>query len=237
MKKVRYARLGLATLVIWLTAACGDKAETNAEVMARFRPLVEAKREEIRNLFGSIDTDAGVQPVRGAQKPFANNSGEPGSTNLAFLPLDSFQNGGPPELDLFLMSPLASALAIVARTDFESDDPADSGLIRLFEEAIATPFVSFYAQSEYQEARLTDGDSFEGGLLKVEALVIDLENRTIVANCHVWANPGANLNYVKEPGEDLNEVVAKAAFVAMRQNIREQLSKCLADQTGGDFSL
>lgn len=224
-------------LAIALTVACSAGTETKAEVIARFRPQIEAKREEIRSLFGNIDTSTGAQPVRGAVRPVANNTGARGSTNLAFLPLDSFQNGGPPELDLFLMSPLASALDLVSDAEFESDDPAERDFIRLFEEAVATPFVSFYAQTEYQKARLTDDDGFEGGLLKVEALIIELETRAIVANCHVWANPGANLSYVKEPGEDLNEVVAKAALVAMRGHIREQLSKCFADQTGGDFSL
>lgn len=229
--------LGLAVLVTGLSASCSARTETNAEVIDRFRPQIEAKREEIKSLFGSIDTSSGIQPVRGAAKPFANNTGERGSTNVAFLPLDSFQNGGPPELDLSLMSSLASALDLAADTDFESDYPAESSFIQLFEEAIATPFVSFYAQSGYQETRLTGDNSFEGGRLEVEALIIELETRAIVAKCHVWANPGANLNYVKEQHEDLSDVVAEAALVAMRKNIREQLSKCFADQTGGEFSL
>lgn len=237
MIKVRTGCAWLAMLAIALTVACSAGTETKAEVIARFRPQIEAKREEIRSLFGNIDTSTGAQPVRGAVRPVANNTGARGSTNLAFLPLDSFQNGGPPELDLFLMSPLASALELAADTDFESDYPAESSFIRLFEEAVATPFVSFYAQSGYEEARLTGDSSFEGGRLEVEALIIELETRAIVAKCHVWANPGANLNYAREQNEDLSEVVAQAALVAMRENIRNELSKCFADQTGGAFTL
>jgi hypothetical protein len=222
-------------------AGCGGDSkpagETNAQVWQRYDPLLAAKKQEIIAVMTAFTDPIAVSSPSGPA-PFHRQDFH--DTNIAMFPADTLADGGVAALELAIASPLKSAMSLGTYMADRNDDPASPDLIMQLDRALATPFIGVYYQTEYKPAALMDYDgsvtthSFKGGYLAAEALLVELDARTVVASCAVDATPSATLTFGNGEGLLTDQLVAEADK-DMRRTIRMKIAACFAEQAGGEF--
>lgn len=212
--------------------ACQPPPETRGERFAQYREPIRAKWTTVRTVGEALMTVERFTPTQNPERPFHRSIGD---GNVAFFPADHFFAHKAPAVKLDIFSPLSEAIKWIGGDYYWDEDPVDDDFVQQLDRALATPYAGFYGQADYQEARMISENTFEGGHLTLNAAIIEIDQKSVVATCSVTATPEENIEFVSDDGkasEELLEILTRASMVKRAARL---LAECLSDQTGGDF--
>ncbi len=231
--------LAPAVLAILIgVSGCGPAPETNAARFETYRPLINAKKDEIRAILNDVPRDPHVAPIAGSILPrYAERDGSTYDTNIFFQSVQEFRTGEAPAWDLDFHSRLGQALDWVKNgIDYPPNEPVDPFFAGILDEAVATPFAAFYIIDGHQAPAFINDKTFQAGSAAVVVLLFDLKQKMVVASCRVQAASSQNLDFSNVAG-GVSAGVEVAADNDLKRNARRQMAACLSEQSGGDLEV
>ncbi|MFT3809582.1 MAG: hypothetical protein QM698_06650 [Micropepsaceae bacterium] len=228
-------RIVLALSLPVVLAACG---ESNRDVITRFTPQIEAVRGELKAIAGTLPAPGVVVSGKVADadpKPVYDVAA--GAFNTAFVPVEALSDDEP-VYDLILSSELLNALGWTGAKNPMAESALDEsaeGFDKQFQTALATTYVVLYRAAAYDPPRAIDDKTFEGGTLKLEAVVFERAASRQVAACSIEAASDTSVNYTYKEGEDPKARLVAFAGSTLWSDALKTLAQCLTATTGGTF--
>lgn len=227
-----------AALIALLPAALAACGETNREVIARFKPQLDAAHAELKAMVATLPAPGSAVSGKldeALPKPVYDVA--TGTFNTAILAVEDLDDVNP-VFDLHLASDLGNSLAWSGPNNPMAESALDAtvdGLDKEFETALATPIVIFYRAASYDPPRAVDEKTFDGGKVKLEAFVFARPGGKQVATCSIEAAADTNVSYSYKQGDDPMERLVAFANSSMWEDALKTLSECLTATTGGTF--
>jgi hypothetical protein len=234
------ARLLTAALVAAVCAGCG---KSNQDVIQEYRPKIDAKREELRQLSQRLPPpSASLDKGRLKLDPLPVFDAKGRRYNTVFLGVEQLADAdAKPEYDLIVSGPLLDCLRWTGpknpMVESALSRSADKDFPKRFDDALACRYAVVYRMLDYKPPVVLGETSYQAGTLALEVLFADLGSKEVLATLRLSARSAPVVEYTFKEGEDRTRAAERWAHSSLTMDARKQLAQALADRTGGTFVL
>lgn len=228
----------LASMAVLAFAGCGEKGETDQQVLDRYRPRMDALREQLRAIHAKLpEIGTPVDAKKLDPPPVYGQPGTPGNTDFLAIEhlLDEYAQ---PKFDMVLSEDLRHVLIWSGSQSPLSPDSLKKrtkNFAGFFERAVGIRYL-VVLRSHVDGVSITGENTFQGGDGWVEAYVVDLTTSEIVGRVSVQASPDSEVNFQTSQGQSVEDGMKSWVRSSTWTKLRAQLAEKLAEVTGGSFT-
>jgi len=243
-------RLACAVSLAMLWSGCGG-GETTRQVLQRYGPQFNERRQQFKNIAGSLPAPGGVQdasPVNLSPRPVYDEKHH-SSNNTEIVMYDQLidpdiRSEGHNRLDLILSGNLLTAMQWTGPKNPMSSEGLDRrsnpDLEQELKQALGEQYLVVLRPVKFVAPVATDENTFTPGTADIEGYIVNLPDQKVVGSFRYTAQSSARVEYSSRKGDTSaarQSQLEEFAYSSLYEDARKKLKPLLEQTTGGTFAI